>query len=91
MSGKERIADLRPRLHLLHAAEMLREFSHFFKPRLEEKERTHRSEMAQDFQTIIHEVRDAKLFADTGFLVSPQTEPNVVFADASQLMEAVMG
>ena len=82
--------DFLPRVYLSDAVEEASETPHFIGTRLEEIERSHRSEIAQDFQSIVNEMRDAQLLADASLLVPLTTEANALAFDSGEIVEAVM-
>lgn len=84
------VQDFLPRVHLLDAAEEASVSPHFIGTRLEEVERAHRSEVAQDFQSVVNKVGNAQLLTDTGLLVSLTAEANALASDSSEVIEAVM-
>jgi len=84
------VQDFLPRVHLLDAVEEASESPHFIGTRLKEIERAHRGEVAQDFQSVVNEVGNAQLLADTGLLVSFTAEANALASDSGEVVEAVM-
>ena len=84
------VEDFLPRVHLLDAVEEASESPHFIGTWLEEIERAHHSEIAQNFQSVVNEMRDADLLADTSLLVSLTTETNALAPNSGEVVEAVM-
>ena len=82
--------DFLPRVHLLDAVEEASESPHLVGTWLKEIERAHRGEVAQNFQSVVNEMRDAQLLADTGLLVPLTTETNALAPDSGEVVEAVM-
>src|SRR3989344_8395172 len=82
--------DVLPRVHLLDTVEEASESPHFVGSRLKEIERAHRGEVAQDFQSVVNEVGNAQLLADTGLLVTLSAEANALASDSGEVVEVVM-
>lgn len=87
---QQHLRDFSPGVHLVNRLEMCVEYTHFFRIALKQEAVRHHGKVAQNFQSVVHKMRDTEFFADRCLSLTRSAEPNIVLEDTNLLKETIV-